>query len=208
MNPCPYCDEFENGFFELWNRNYGSRILYETENFVVFPSLGQIVEGYLLIASKKHYVGMGQVPKELHPELEMVCQKVRSVLSEKYRTPLFFVHGSVSESKKGDCCIAHAHIHAVPVQVDVLSELAKNFRYNMIKTFDSLKEQFDQGMPYLFYESNSGERYLVEAPIVPSQLIRQIIAVKIGKPERWDWRQHYGTRELLRTVDKLRSAFA
>lgn len=208
MNQCPYCDEFEKGFFETQNQNYGNRILFESDNFVVFPSLGQIVEGYLLIASKKHYIGMGQIPKELYTELDSVCQKVRQVLLDTYGTPLFFEHGSTSERKKGGCCITHAHIHAIPVQIDVLPELAKHFKYKKIKTFNSLKEQFDKGVSYFFYESNSAERYLFEVPdIVPSQYIRQIISTKIGKPERWDWRTCFGISELLRTIDSLKDKF-
>ena len=91
--------------------------MFESDNFVVFPSLGQIVEGYLLIAPKKHYIGVSGIPKELYPELEEVCKKVRNKLSEVYCVPLFFEHGPHKESK-GGCCIDHAHIHAVPVKTD------------------------------------------------------------------------------------------
>ncbi len=121
---------------------------------------------------------------------------------------MFFEHGATSERKKGGCCITHAHLHAVPVQVDVFSELAKHFDYQKIETFDQLKKQFDKGVPYFFYESNSGGRYLFEVPeIVPSQYIRQIIAAKIEKPERWDWRTCLGIDELLRTIEKLKDKF-
>jgi len=204
MHECPYCNEI--GFSEDQNRKI--HILYESDNFIVFPSFGQIVEGYLLIASKKHYIGMGQVPQELYTELHSVCARVRQVLSDSYGTPLFFEHGSTSERKKGGCCITHAHIHAVPVQIDILPELSQHFNYRKIAAFDSLKEQFDTGVPYFFYESNAGERYLFEVPeIVPSQYIRQVIAVKIGKPDRWDWRTYLGNDEINRTIKKLENSF-
>lgn len=205
MYQCPYCDEFKKNSFEFQDKNYGSRVLFESENFVVFPSLGQIVEGYLLIASKKHYIGIGEVPKEQYQELEKIQEKVKKVLIENYKTPLFFEHGSISEGKKGGCCIIHAHIHAVPVKMDLLPELQKHFPCKKIKTFDSLKNQFEAKIPYFFYESNFQDRYLFEVPqIVPSQYIRQIIATKIGKPERWDWKTYYGIDELLKTVEKLK----
>jgi len=208
MHQCPYCNEFEKGSFEIQDKNYGNRILFESDNFIVFPSLGQIVEGYLLIASKKHYIGMGQVPHELYSELNSVHQKVRQVLSEAYESPLFFEHGPTSEKEKGGCCVTHAHFHAVPVQVDILSDLAKYFKYQKIETFDSLKKQFDKRVPYFFYESNLKEKYLFEVPeIVPSQYVRQIIAFKIGKPEKWDWKTYYGIDELLKTLEKLKDKF-
>ena len=44
--------------------------LYETENFAVIPSLGSIVEGWLLIIPKKHYLSYGYLSsEELYKEL-------------------------------------------------------------------------------------------------------------------------------------------
>jgi|SRR3989344_1835137 len=208
MDDCLFCNEFDLGSFVVQNQNYGSRILSESDNFLVFPALGQIVEGYLLLASKKHHIGIGQVPEILYPELESVLSKVRRVLLEAYASPLFFEHGPTSNIKKGGCCLVHAHIHAVPVQVDLLLALSKHFKYEKIKSLKALKEQFNKGVPYYFYESNIGERYLFEVPeIVPSQYIRRVIAAEIGKPERWDWRNYYGIEELLNTRGRLKNKF-
>lgn len=202
MTNCPYCDEFEKG------SKYGNKILYESNNFVVFPSLGQIVEGYLLIAPKKHLIATGEIPTELYPELNSVYQKVKKVLSDVYESPLFFEHGPISQNKRGGCCIEHAHFHAVPVKVDILEDLAKHFKYKGIKTFSGIRKQFKKGVPYFYYESNLGKRYLFEIPeIVPSQYIRKIIAYKIGKPERWDWRICLGLDELSKTIKKLKDKF-
>ena len=151
MDDCLFCNEFDLGSFVVQNQNYGSRILSESDNFFVFPALGQIVEGYLLLASKKHHIGIGQVPEILYPELESVLSKVRRVLLEAYASPLFFEHGPTSDTKKGGCCLVHAHIHAVPVQVDLLLALSKHFKYEKIKSLKALKEQFNKGVPYYFY---------------------------------------------------------
>lgn len=96
---CDYCKEFRRGFLEIEKENFGNRILFETENFLVFPTLGQIVEGYLLIASKEHYLNIGEIPLELYPELEKLQHKVRKVLEDNYYTPLFFEHGPASDRK-------------------------------------------------------------------------------------------------------------
>lgn len=51
---CDFCDE-RKGIQTIYNTIYGNydRLAYETENFVVFPCMGQLREGHLLIASKK-----------------------------------------------------------------------------------------------------------------------------------------------------------
>lgn len=208
MFSCQYCEEFESGKLEINGQDLGNRIIFESDNFVVVPSLGQIVEGYLLIISKKHYTSIGEIPPGLHDELDTVCQKVRKILFDSYGMPLFFEHGPSCKRQKGGSCIDHAHLHVVPVQIDILPELSKHFRYKIIKSFDALKKQFDKGVSYFFYESNLRERYLFEvSEIVPSQYIRQIIASKIGKPERWDWRSCFGINELLKTIERLKNKF-
>lgn len=203
---CAYCEEFKDGYFELTKTN---RMLWESDNYCVFPSLGQIVEGYLLIATKQHYISMSEIPNEIYGELENVINKVRNVLKEYYGIPLFFEHGPASASKKGGCCIEHAHLHAVPVQVDVLSDLSAQFYSHKISSFPELKELHEKNIPYFFLETNQRERNVFEVPnFVPSQYIRRIIAKKIGKPERWDWRTCYGIEELNSTLLKLGGKFA
>jgi len=44
-------------------------VVAESQNFFVFPSLGQLVEGYLLICSQEHFLGLSQINKEHFQEL-------------------------------------------------------------------------------------------------------------------------------------------
>lgn len=209
MPDCVYCQELETGFLEIGGSNWGNRIVFETDNFVVFPGLGPIVEGYLLIASKDHYMGLGNVPTELYSELESVQTKVRSILTQNYTPPLFFEHGPVSRMNKGGCCIEHAHLHALPVKVDITSELTHSFHHSIITSYDALKTQFQKGVPYFFYETNTGERHLFAVQeSVPSQYIRKLIAQKVGKPERADWQSYLELEEVVRTAQTLKAAFA
>ena len=129
-------------------------------------------------------------------------------MTENYQSPLFFEHGPASSMKRGGCCIEHAHIHAVPVKVDVLSELARHFECKEINSLESLKQQSESRMPYLFFEDNEGKRYLFNVTsTIPSQYIRQLIAVNIGRQERWDWRSYYGLDEMVRTIGRLEGKF-
>jgi len=205
---CPYCEELEKGYFEVEGEKLGRRILFESSNFVVFPSLGQIVEGYLIIATKNHYIGLGEIPTELVGELGKIKNKVKEVLSRFYVAPIFFEHGTVSENKKGGCCIEHAHLHAIPVSVDIFEDLTKNFKPIKISNFFSLKNQFEKKVPYFYYENQKGERYLFELfNIVPSQYLRQLVAVKINSKDKWDWKNYFGLDEMKNTLDKLAGQF-
>lgn len=46
---CPFCEEQKNRGISIINK---SRILAETDNFVVFPTTGGFVENYQLIVPK------------------------------------------------------------------------------------------------------------------------------------------------------------
>lgn len=196
---CRLCKEY----------NERKNILFETDNFFVAPALGQIgVEGYLLICSKEHYIGLGQLPKKLLNEFTLVQAKVKEVLSKYYTKPIFFEHGPTAPNKKGGCCIEHAHLHAVPADIDILADISKNFNPVKIKDFSALNEQFKRGIPYLYYENRGEDKYLFELhEPVPSQYLRQIIAVKINKKDKWNWMQHLGIDEFNRTLKKLKGRF-
>ena len=129
-------------------------------------------------------------------------------MTENYQSPLFFEHGPASSMKRGGCCIEHAHIHAVPVKVDLVEDIRQHFECKEINSFESLNQQYESRMPYLFFEDNEGKRYLFNVTsTIPSQYIRQLIAVKMGKQERWDWRIYYGLDEMVRTIGRLEGRF-
>lgn len=46
---CPFCKELEKGYNDIIKR---SRIIAETENFIVFPTTGGFIENYQLIVTK------------------------------------------------------------------------------------------------------------------------------------------------------------
>ncbi|HLD58433.1 MAG TPA: hypothetical protein VI977_02215 [archaeon] len=205
---CAYCAFVEGGADNFKGRNIGNRILFESKNFVVFPTIGQIVEGYLLIAPKKHFISIAAIPKSMFSELEKLQKKVRAVLEENYSTPLFFEHGPVSETKKGSCCITHAHLHAVPIELDIVRELEKKFKPKKILSLAELKKNFWKKKPYFFVETNSKERFAFSVPeIAPSQYIRRIIAIRTGNPEKWDWHTAPEIDRFFRTCQKLKNKF-
>ncbi|MEM1989002.1 MAG: hypothetical protein QXS41_04150 [Candidatus Woesearchaeota archaeon] len=46
--------------------------------------------------------------------------------------------------------------------------------------------------------------YLFKAPFVVSQYFRKILAKKLKKEDKWDWRIYYGKKEMLNTIKKLK----
>jgi len=95
---CDFCNEFaggtNNAFYTRYHETPRSRTLLATENFRIFPSIGQLLEGYLLIAPLSHYTAMDEMPKELALELADICGRITTVLSRVYGPCVCFEHGA------------------------------------------------------------------------------------------------------------------
>lgn len=210
MIDCTLCaeldgKEYNNLCFLVFGKKI-NRILKETDNFVVIPTIGHFVDGYLLIISKKHFISMGSLPKTMFSELKYLIRETKKVLYNSYdKKTILFEHGAVGESfeKRAGCCTVHMHLHVVPVEIDLLRRIKENYCGKEIISIESLCEYYQRRMPYLFYEDNNENKYVFEAHQVVSQYFRQILALELGAEEKGDWRNYYGKEELLKTLEQL-----
>ncbi len=104
-NACDFCDEFSggssNGFSSRYEGYLGSRILLTSASLRVIPSLGQIVEGHLLIAPSRHFRALADLPQASLQELDILYGNLRSTLTRLYGRCVFFEHGIRCEASGG-----------------------------------------------------------------------------------------------------------
>ncbi len=190
--------------------NLKKNVLYETDNFFVAPSIGQMgIEGYLLLCSKKHYIGIGDVPKESEFELEEVLSKVKKVLSKTYNLPiLVFEHGPKLGCSRGGGCLDHAHLHLIPISINILDFLKEFFELEKVHGFGRLREIYENAKySYLFINTGNDERYVIKIDFpLPSQYLRQVIAAKFGIKD-WDWRINPDYQTFNKTIKTLQGSF-
>jgi ATP adenylyltransferase len=221
MENCEFCLEFSSfkkyklSFFHSLFPHLSNRILKETENFVVVPSLGQISEGYLLVITKDHYISMGHLPPQLHDELNIIIEQVSDILQFAYNKDIIqFEHGPSSSSQKGGCCIDHAHLHILPLNVlpnlDLLPDLIFREKHET-NLFPAIARDFlDNNRPYLYIKirgSSINRSFTLDAVGLPSQYMRRIIAQSIGKYDEWDWAIFIGEQEVEYCLKKLQPLF-
>ncbi len=145
-NHCDLCNELsggtENAFDRIYARNPKSRILFQSGEFVVIPSLGQIVEGHLLIVPNRHFAALGDMSDAFVGELGILCRNVRSILKAEYGSCIFFEHGTRCVDA-GGCGVYHAHLHAVPfpAALEPLELLTLEFRYRELKDLSGIGEE-------------------------------------------------------------------
>jgi diadenosine tetraphosphate (Ap4A) HIT family hydrolase len=211
MVDCDFCDEFCGGHHNAFDLRYGGSIPHRAvatgNNFRVFPSLGQLVEGHLLIVPFRHIRALGDLPNDEIAELESITQLVKSTLHALYGQCIFFEHGIRSEGS-GGCGIDHAHMHAVPVRADnVLRVLRQEFHGRSIQSLADISSSLAKRSSYLFFEDASSKRYVFPTEKLPSQYMRKLVAASIGKTD-WDWRECGHEPELLSTLQQLHQLFS
>ncbi len=208
---CDFCDEFaggtSNAFYDRYQETLRNRVLLATDSFRVFPSIGQMVEGYLLIAPLRHYAALDEMPTRLGDELADICEHVRTILSQTYGPCLFFEHGARAPAN-GGCGIYHAHLHVVPLDgaPDPVSGLKTRFSYKKLIALTSLSKESDGDAPYLYYEDLISNRYQFSVGNLKSQYMRRVLAEALGTND-WDWRSAGREERLLATLDRLSSHF-
>jgi diadenosine tetraphosphate (Ap4A) HIT family hydrolase len=208
---CELCVEAETGYLTLDGEPY-SRTLMKTEDFTVFPALGPLTDGHLLIIANTHYRSFATMPSHMQRELERTMDVVRNVLKQEYAPPLFFEHGEGLEGK-GGACIDHAHLHAIPNTYPILESIMEEFPSAEIRQLSDLPRHVG-AYGYLFVEQSHARMADEERRVFPlrehirSQYIRRKVAAAQGDIERWDWAVFPGYDKVKEIKDTLKDAFA
>jgi diadenosine tetraphosphate (Ap4A) HIT family hydrolase len=204
---CEFCDEFgggvNNGFYARYQGCPETRLVLSTENFYVFPSIGQLVDGYLLVVPKGHYTTLDELPRGLIAELADTSERVRAVLSENYGSCVCFEHGARGPLN-GGCGIYHAHLHIVPLPrfSDPRETLKLRFPFAELVHLREIGNRSAGLSSYLFYQDSQAKLYLFDTGPLPSQYMRKLLADALRNQD-WDWRTAGREERLLATIQRL-----
>ncbi len=204
MNPrCELCDEIGGGTANCFHERYGDkldcRIAASSRNFVIMPSLGQIVPGYVIILPKRHEISLARLTLGELRELGDVVDHVRSILGNHYSAPVLFEHGMKSVDSNNGCGVYHAHLHAAPLADSV--GLIDSSRFRRISGLEGLLDFAETS--YLYFADQKGSHFVKMIEKLPSQWMRRALASAVGVQD-WDWRQTGQEDELVETLRRVR----
>jgi diadenosine tetraphosphate (Ap4A) HIT family hydrolase len=205
MVNCPYCQELQSGRLpDFCDVDIDSRILHETNRFVVMADISPLVPGHVIIVPKAHILCYGAVEDTARDEFSGIVNAARTIIRERYGPSVILEHGTSSLAAGGDH-VSHAHLHIVPAPVDIRDSLL-NFNTTTIASLSDLSYWAARDEAYIYFESCAGERIVADriSGIVRQQFIRTEIARRIGLPDPlWDWRRHILSDNLRSTVETL-----
>jgi ATP adenylyltransferase len=186
---CVLCGGLNNVRTHRWNR-----ALVNSGNFVVVPSLGALLEGWVLIVPKQHAIATGELPDSLVDELYGLKNDVAVALSEAYQSPVcVFEHGPNRERCAVGCGVDHAHLHVVPITFDLREAVAPYLPADTRWQNATLRESqraFAEGRSYLYCEQPLGFGYIATNENFGSQLFRRAISARMGVPNEFNWRDN------------------
>ena len=208
-------NKLENNYFEEYLKEnlikYGikNRILYESKNFIIIPTVGPLVNGHILICPKEHFLSFSQLDRELLDEVEKIKSEVRKIYRKVYgKETVFFEHGMLSCEDKGGACTSHAHIHCLPTTIDIIDDfLEYSFNVRNISKFQEIMNQLKRNSAYLYYENQKQVKIIMDSPIIESQFIRKLLAIKLGKLDKLHWKYSLYSSDIFEMIKVLPTAF-
>jgi hypothetical protein len=207
MAKCAICESLKDPREdEFWNAP-----LFQTDHFVVLPSLGAMVEGWLLIVPKAHYMCMGAVPSVLEAEYFQLREYVRTHLESRYSKPVvLFEHGPSRMLKRTGCGVDHAHVHFVPFADDLIDlatpYLSKGSQWHVASP-QSLRDAYSAGLDYLYAEVPGRGVVMTTAAEFGSQVFRRAIADSLHISEEYQWREFLRLETVAKTISDFRTRF-
>lgn len=203
MTSCRLCfDLLFQSPVKAWNEP-----LFESPNFVVLPSVGALVEGWLLLVPKKHFICMGALPDSVATEVQEMKHIMCSALQQIYGQVCLFEHGPSRANLSVGCGVDHAHLHVVPVEFDLASVVIPFFPKDVLWSEAGLEDcraAFARREDYLYLEQPIGAGHIATHQGFGSQLFRRAIAARIGALNQFNWREYPQLPNVSATIDKVR----
>ena len=190
---CPFC--------ELDKSKIYNTILDESKYFYITPTLGSLVDGYILIISKSHINSMSLLTKEERLDYKLLIDKYRNIFKKIYgKYPIVFEHGSPNlDDKNKASSVIHAHTHVVNHNYLNEKDLINKLKLKKIKNINEIIKNKN----YIFYIGPNNEFYISYEFISISQCMRIEIAKDLKIDDKYDWRKYKFNDNAISTIEKI-----
>ena len=178
------------------------QILIENSNFIVVPSKGSIIPGWLLIIPKRHIINFGALTEIEREELKTLLDRIDENYNLTFGKPTIFEHGPGKRFSPVGCGIDHAHLHLIP-NLDLLAhakDLFPEIIWKPIKDISHTTQFFENGLNYLYLNDGDGLPVVTTDSSIPSQFFRRVVASILNIPEQFDYREYPFEKNVIKTL--------
>ena len=182
--------------------------LFQSPHFVVIPSLGSLISGWLLIVPREHFLSTAVLPPSLIEEMDCLKRAVARVVAQEFAPGWAFEHGPAAHKRAVGCGVDHAHVHVVPLRFDLVEAATPFLPYDVRfrpGTMETCREYILRGYDYLYAESPTGDCVVAGSPRFGSQVFRKAIAHRYRKFKEYRWSNYPQFDNVSVTISRLQS---
>lgn len=189
-------------FCNIDKSRHENTIIDESKNFIVLPSIGALVDGYLMIVSKKHINSMSELKEKERIEYELLIEKYRNKFKKIYnKFPIIFEHGSpISNSNMKASSIIHAHTHIVNYKFIDEKLVIKKLNLKKVDNLNYLSRKQN----YIMYINQKNIFYISYNFEHISQMMRKIIAKELDYENKFDWKKEMFIENINSTIKRFK----
>lgn len=188
-------------FCDMDHSKIENTIIEETKYFYILPTLGSLVDGYILIVTKRHINSMSELNENELIEYKNIIGKYIELFKKIYnKTPIVFEHGTPNQNSEMKAnSVTHAHTHIVNINFSNEKEILEKYNFKEINDF----KEINKNMNYIKYISNDKIYITYNFPSV-SQLMRILIAEELNYKDKFDWKKERFDENIISTIERIK----
>jgi diadenosine tetraphosphate (Ap4A) HIT family hydrolase len=196
---CQICDVIAGNSKKVYDK-----ILIESKNFFVLPSLGSIVPNWFIICSKAHILSGNGLTSTQFSELEILIEEIKNRIGITNEKLTIFEHGPSKENISTGCSVDHFHLHLIEHDSKEIFEMSleysPEFKWKNKKSFNEAISSIDSKQSYLYLRINNKHNLICQKDEFESQYFRKIIAKSQNLDKKYSWRCDYFIDNIKTTI--------
>lgn len=161
------------------------------DGLAALASYGAFVPGWTLVVPPRHVSASSALTPAEWDALDSFTRQIQATVEERIGPAVVFEHGAASFNRSAGCGVDHAHLHVVPLDLDLrtaVASLGGEFAHYDWQPCDERPHSVDE-RDYIWLRDRSGG-WVHHTRSQPSQVVRRAIARVLGI-EDWDWKSNY-----------------
>jgi ATP adenylyltransferase len=182
------------------------RVLAQTADYIVVPTKGALVPGWVLVVAKEHSLCAGALEQTATASLDEAIAIAKDLIEPKFGPVTLFEHGPVTDGSALGCGVDHLHIHVAPLAFSLRAAFHGLFDaadWNELTGWSGLHAVHGDRIPYVAIQQPGERLGWCRAPLGVRQPLRRAVADGIGVGEQFDYNLHPHSENVVRTVELL-----
>ncbi len=151
---CVFCERILQRRSEaVWDQP-----LAQTDDYLVVPTKGAIVPGWLMVVSKEHLLCAGALPSDALTGLRRALQITKRLVEPNFGPATLFEHGPTTRGTALGCGVDHLHIHVASLPFSLRTSFRSLYRdstWTAVTDWTDLSVVHKRGTPYIAIQGPS-----------------------------------------------------